>query len=148
MKYLLVIAVAFTASLSVAKAQTASKPGVYNMLSDQTIHQAGVDTSSNSGTVTQYLKITGKPTVINIMAGVTKLTGSVGAGTSVKLYGGNNKDRWDFVTTSIDTLAVADKTGEQVKRWTLSSNQFLWYKVVLKGFGTQSTKISTTALVK
>ncbi|MFD2874040.1 hypothetical protein ACFS5N_16275 [Mucilaginibacter ximonensis] len=151
MKYLLIFAVALTASLSVAKAQTADKPGVYNMLSDQTVHKAGLDTNVTTGTpvsTTQLLQIMGKPTVITIMTGVTKLTGTIGAGTSIKLYGGNNKNRWDLVTTATDTLAVADKAGEQVKTWKLTANNFLWYKVVLKGFGTQTSKVSTTALIK
>jgi hypothetical protein len=148
MKHFLIIAVAFIASFSVAKAQTASGSGVYNLLSDQTVHKAGLDTNANTGTTAQLLQITGKPSVITVMTGVTKLTGTIGAGTSVKLYGGNNKNRWDLVTTTTDTLAVTDKSSEQVKTWKLTNNQFLWYKVVMKGFGTQSSVISTTALVK
>lgn len=144
MKRLILIASILIVSLAGVKAQRS----VQWFQSDQTIHKAGIDTNSGTASTTTYLKITGKLSGLTIMTGVTKLTGTPATGFSVKLYGSNDKAKWDYVTTSIDTLAVGNVAPEQVKKWVFTSNPFLWYRIVCKGFGTQTSKLSTNALLQ
>lgn len=144
MKQLILILSIMIVSLAGVKAQNS----VQNFTSDDTIHAAGLDTVSNTGTITQTLKVTGKLSIFTIQAGVTKLTGTPSSGFSVKLYGSNNNVRWDYATTSTDTLAVTNVAAEQVKTWKLTSNPFLYYKIVYKGFGTQTSKVSANALMR
>jgi hypothetical protein len=122
-----------------AKAQSFLKP----LQSDQTIHKAGLDTSTATA-VMQIIQIPGQLGTLTIQAGVTKLTGApVG---SVKLYGSTDGIKYDFVTTSTDTLAVANVAGLQVKTWKFTNNPFQYYKMIYKPTGSQTSTVTTSAL--
>src|SRR3569833_1294832 len=146
MRQLLTILSIFIVCLASVSAKAQST--VQNFQSDKTIHAAGLDTVVNTASVSQILKVPGKLTTLTFMAGVTKLSGTPTTGFSAKLYGSNNNVRWDLATVSTDTLAVGNVTPEQVKTWKFTSNPYLYYKIVYKGFGTQTSKVSANALLR
>ena len=122
---------------------------VSSFQSDQTIHASGLDTTANTGSVSQILQIPGYWDVITIQTVVTKLTGNPALG-SVKLYGSVDGVRYDVVTTATDTLAVTNISGAQVHTWKLTGNAFLYYKAIAKGGNgaTQTSTVTTKALYR
>ncbi|MDO3641973.1 hypothetical protein [Mucilaginibacter sp. L3T2-6] len=130
-------------SFTAVNAQSVVKP----LQSDVTVHKAGLDTVTNAASVSQVLQIPGNPAIITIQAAVTKLTGSPGG--SVKLYGSVDGVRYDFATTSTDTLAVANVAGAQVKTWKLTGNAFQYYKAIYKSNNSsQTSTVSNAALIR
>jgi len=141
-------------SVTAVKAQSILSPNtsasyVKPFQSDLTVHAKGLDTVANTASVSQILQIPGYQDIVTIQASVTKLTGNPSLG-SVKLYGSVDGVKYDFVTTSTDTLAVANVSSAQVHTWKLSPSPFLYYKAICKGGNgaTQTSTVSTTALYR
>ena len=117
------------------------------MQSDQGVHKLGLDTVTNAGSISQIAQITGYQDLVTIQSGVTKLTGT--AGGSLKLYGSVDGVKYDFATTSTDTLAVGNVAGLQVKTWTIAPSSYQYYKVIYKSLqSTQTSTVTSEALVR
>lgn len=123
-----------------AKAQTTfQKP----LVSDHTIHKAGLDTASGAVAVTQIAQVSGSWAWVTVQAAVNKLTGApVG---SLKLYGSVDGVKYDYVTTAIDSLAVTNVSTPQVKTWKLVPPSFQYFKIIYKPTGTETSTLSTSA---
>ncbi|MGZ3753584.1 MAG: hypothetical protein ACXVAY_01415 [Mucilaginibacter sp.] len=134
-----------TLFLFAVSAILSAKAQVKIFQSDQTIHAAGVDTVSGTGSVSQLLKITGKFDV-TVQTGVTKLTGTPGG--TVKLLGSVDGVKFDYVNITPDSLIIVNKAPLQVKTWRIVGNPYQVYKCVFTGSGTHTSKITTTALVR
>jgi len=143
MKKLVLFLSIISLSAMTVQAQRYTKP----LQSDNTVHALGLDTASNAVSVSQVLQITGWQDMVTIQSGVTKLTGTIGATASVKLYGSVDGVKYDYATTASDTLAVGDVSGVQVKTWYIAPSKFQYYKAIYKPAGTQTSTITSTALV-
>jgi len=144
MKKFIYVAALFAALISMTVAAHA-QANLKNLQSDLTIHKLGLDTNVNAASVSQVLQIGGYQDIITIQAGVTKLTGTPGG--SVKLYGSVDNIKYDYATTSTDTLAVTNVTPLQVKTWVIAPSKFQYYKAVYKSAqSTQTSTIVTTAM--
>ena len=115
-----------------------------NLQSDLTVHKAGLDTVTNTGSVSQILQISGWQDLVTVQAGVTKLTGTSGG--TVKLLGSVDNVRYEYVNNTPDSLIVANVAGLQVKTWVITPSKYQYYKAVFKGTGTHTTKIETLAM--
>lgn len=143
MKKLVLILSIVTLGFCSANAQTSL---LANLTSDQGVHKAGLDTTSGTVGVTQIVQIPGSWVSVTIQARVSKLTGAPGG--SLKCYGSTDGVGYDFVSTSIDSLAVANVSTLQVKTWKITGNPYQYYKLIYKPTGTQTSTIVTKALAR
>lgn len=150
MKKLLILSVALLSFIAV-KAQTNLKP----LQSDLTIHKAGLDTVTNSGTISQTLQIAGWQDVVTIQTSVVKLTGNPTLG-GVKLYGSVDGVKYDFVAAAkpvpvapaVDSLAVTNVSTPQIYTWTIIPSKYQYYRATYHGGNgsTQTSTVNTTAM--
>lgn len=144
-KLIFLISATVMLTVTAAKAQSSSS-SVGPLISDQ-VHKAGLDTTTNSGSVSQIIQIPNYQDIVTIQTAVTKLTGNPALG-SVKLYGSVDGIKYDLVSTAADSLAVTNISGAQIHTWKISVSPFLYYKAVCHGGNgaTQTSTVSTVAL--
>jgi len=95
------------------------------------------DTITNTGNDYVLVNVLGTYETVSLQAVVTKLTGTV---TSTFAYVQGSIDGTNFVNLNTDTLTCTQQTTN-TKVWVIEGSNYLWYKIVFDGGGTQTSRI-------